>query len=44
MLGFRPEVDLDAGMTELAQWLEGQVAIDSVDAAAEELAKRGLAR
>ena len=42
VLGYTPQVDMDAGMTELAEWLEGQVAVDSVDAAAEELAKRGL--
>jgi dTDP-L-rhamnose 4-epimerase len=42
VLGYEPSVDLDTGMTELAQWLEGQVAVDSVDAAAAELAKRGL--
>ncbi len=29
-------------MAELAQWLEGQVATDRVDAAAAELAARGL--
>jgi dTDP-L-rhamnose 4-epimerase len=42
VLGFRPRVEMDAGLTELAEWLEGQVAIDSVDDAASELAKRGL--
>jgi dTDP-L-rhamnose 4-epimerase len=42
LLGFRPEVDLDEGMAELAGWLEGQVAVDTVDAAAAELAARGL--
>lgn len=29
-------------MTELAGWLEGQVAVDQVDAATSELAARGL--
>ena len=43
-LGYAPEVELDAGMTELAAWLEGQTADDRVEAAAAELAKRGLAR
>jgi dTDP-L-rhamnose 4-epimerase len=42
VLGFKPEIDLDTGMTELAGWLEGQVAVDQVDAAAAELAARGL--
>ncbi|HEU5033495.1 MAG TPA: NAD-dependent epimerase/dehydratase family protein [Mycobacteriales bacterium] len=42
VLGFAPQVDFDAGLTELAEWLEGQVAVDSVDAATSELAKRGL--
>ncbi|MDP9441946.1 MAG: NAD-dependent epimerase/dehydratase family protein [Actinomycetota bacterium] len=42
VLGYRPEVDLDVGMTELAGWLEGQVAVDQVDAATSELAARGL--
>lgn len=42
VLGYRPQVDLDPGMAELAAWLEGQVAVDSVDAATSELATRGL--
>ncbi len=42
VLGYRPQVDLEAGMTELAAWLEGQVAVDQVDSAAAELAARGL--
>ena len=42
VLGYRPEVAMDDGMSELAGWLEGQVAIDSVDAATSELAARGL--
>ena len=42
VLAYRPEVDLDAGMTELAAWLEGQVAVDSVEAATSELRARGL--
>jgi dTDP-L-rhamnose 4-epimerase len=44
MLGYTPEVELDAGMTELAAWLETQTADDRVEAAAAELAKRGLTR
>ena len=42
-LGYKPEVELAGGMTELAAWLEGQTAEDRVDAATEELVKRGLA-
>jgi dTDP-L-rhamnose 4-epimerase len=42
LLGFEPSVSIDDGMTELAGWLEGQVAIDRVDSAAAELASRGL--
>ncbi len=42
-LGYEPEVELEDGIAELAQWLEGQIAVDRVDAAAAELAK-GLAR
>jgi dTDP-L-rhamnose 4-epimerase len=42
VLGYQPEVALDTGMKELAQWLDGQVAVDSVDAATSELAARGL--
>jgi dTDP-L-rhamnose 4-epimerase len=41
-LGFEAQIDLDDGMRELAEWLEGQVAVDHVDAAADELAARGL--
>ena len=41
-IGFEPEVELDAGMRDLAEWLEGRVAHDRVDAAADELVKRGL--
>jgi dTDP-L-rhamnose 4-epimerase len=41
-LGFEPKVSLAHGLAELAQWLEGQAAEDRVDAAAQELAARGL--
>jgi dTDP-L-rhamnose 4-epimerase len=41
-LGFAPEVSLDDGMAELAEWLEGQVAEDRAEHAAAELAARGL--
>jgi dTDP-L-rhamnose 4-epimerase len=41
-LGYEPQVSLEDGLVELAAWLEGQVADDRVDAAASELADRGL--
>src|SRR5205085_4092834 len=36
LLGFAPRVSLEAGMAELAGWLEGQVADDRVDEARRE--------
>jgi dTDP-L-rhamnose 4-epimerase len=41
-LGFEPQVSLDAGIAELADWLAGQTAVDRVDEATAELARRGL--
>jgi dTDP-L-rhamnose 4-epimerase len=41
-LGFEPRQELEDGMRELAEWLEGRVAADGVDAATEELRSRGL--
>ncbi len=41
-LGYLPKVELAQGMAELAAWLEGRAAADRVDAAADELSKRGL--
>jgi dTDP-L-rhamnose 4-epimerase len=41
-LGFEPEVKLEDGIAELAEWLAGQTAVDRVDEAAAELARRGL--
>jgi dTDP-L-rhamnose 4-epimerase len=41
-LGFEAEVALEAGMTELAAWLQGQTATDRFDEATAELAERGL--
>jgi hypothetical protein len=35
-------VSFDAGLEELASWLETQTAADRVDAASAELAARGL--
>jgi dTDP-L-rhamnose 4-epimerase len=43
ILGYTPQVTLEKGLTELAGWLEGQVAVDAVDAARAELTSRGLA-
>jgi dTDP-L-rhamnose 4-epimerase len=42
MLGYTPEVSLEDGVLELADWLEGQIANDHVDSASAELAARGL--
>ncbi len=41
-LGFEPRVGFEEGVAELAFWLREQTACDRVDAAAEELRKRGL--
>jgi dTDP-L-rhamnose 4-epimerase len=41
-LGYEPAVELDEGLHRLGDWLAGQVAEDRVDAAAAELARRGL--
>ena len=41
-LGYDPQVELDAGMAELAAWLEGRTAEDRGADAAQELARRGL--
>jgi dTDP-L-rhamnose 4-epimerase len=41
-LGFTPQVTLETGIVELAQWLEGQTPVDRVESAASELAARGL--
>lgn len=42
VLGYAPQVSFDAGLEELAAWLETQTAADRVDAASAELAARGL--
>ncbi|HET6403152.1 MAG TPA: NAD-dependent epimerase/dehydratase family protein [Candidatus Thermoplasmatota archaeon] len=42
VLGYRPQVEFQKGVQELAEWLRGQQAVDRVDAMKEELAKRGL--
>jgi dTDP-L-rhamnose 4-epimerase len=41
-LGYSPRVDLEDGIVELAEWLEGQAADDYVESASAELAIRGL--
>jgi len=43
-LGFEAQVPLERGLSELAEWLEGQPATDRFDEAAAELTERGLAR
>jgi dTDP-L-rhamnose 4-epimerase len=43
VLGYRPRVFLEDGLTELAEWLEGQMAVDRIAEASAELASRGLA-
>jgi dTDP-L-rhamnose 4-epimerase len=42
VLGYEPRVTLEAGLLELAGWLEGQVALDRIGEASAELAARGL--
>jgi dTDP-L-rhamnose 4-epimerase len=42
VLGYEPQMPLEQGLTELASWLEGQVACDRVAEAGAELASRGL--
>jgi dTDP-L-rhamnose 4-epimerase len=42
VLGYEPRVTLDQGLVELAEWLEGQIAVDRVSDAAHELNLRGL--
>jgi len=41
-LGYHPQVTLDEGLVELAEWLGGQQAEDRVGTARQELAARGL--
>jgi dTDP-L-rhamnose 4-epimerase len=42
VLGYEPQVMLEEGLVELAEWLEGQVAYDQVNEARAQLAARGL--
>jgi dTDP-L-rhamnose 4-epimerase len=43
ILGFSPTINFEEGLVELAEWLEGQTAVDRVEAARAELDARGLA-
>ena len=42
LIGYEPEVELEDGMVELAEWLSGQAADDRVETARVELTSRGL--
>lgn len=42
VLGYQPRIALEAGLTELAEWLQGQIALDRVPEARAELRMRGL--
>jgi dTDP-L-rhamnose 4-epimerase len=42
VLGYRPQITLEAGLSELAQWLQGRMDEDRSDAAAAELRRHGL--
>jgi dTDP-L-rhamnose 4-epimerase len=42
VLGFSPEVTIEAGIEELAQWLQTASAVDQTQAATQELSRRGL--
>jgi len=43
VLGYEPQVPLEQGLMELAEWLVGQAALDRVAQAGAELTRRGLA-
>lgn len=42
ILGYEPQVSFEEGLAELAEWLEGQVAVDSSDVASSRLREKGL--
>ncbi|MDT0651191.1 SDR family NAD(P)-dependent oxidoreductase [Autumnicola edwardsiae] len=42
ILGFEPQMKFEDGLFELAEWLKGQIAIDNVGKASNELSSRGL--
>lgn len=41
-LGYAPQVDFQTGLTELAEWLATEIAVDQVEHATAELERRGL--
>jgi dTDP-L-rhamnose 4-epimerase len=41
-LGFKPQVEFESGLAQLAEWLTGQIASDTVETATRELETRGL--
>ncbi len=43
VLGYEPQIALEDGLAQLAEWLEGQTAVDRVADASRELLARGLA-
>lgn len=43
LLGYRPQITLEQGIADLAEWLSGQTAVDRTEQARHELAQRGLA-
>jgi dTDP-L-rhamnose 4-epimerase len=42
LIGFEPQVRFEDGIAEMAEWLKGEIAVDAVEKATEELSKRGL--
>ena len=42
LLGYKPQIELEEGLQDLAGWLEGQIAYDRVAESRNELAARGL--
>lgn len=42
IIGFKPEVEFEDGLMELANWLKTQIATDNVTKASDELSSRGL--
>ncbi len=42
VLGWEPQISLEAGLKDLATWLQGQTAVDRAAEARQELAARGL--
>ncbi|KMQ50201.1 UDP-glucose 4-epimerase [Chitinispirillum alkaliphilum] len=43
IIGYKPQVKFSDGLSEMARWLEGQIACDNIECANAELVKRGLA-